>query len=564
MPAWKFFITVAETGLFSSLTVVYNINEQVYIDLDCSYDMIALQGNLEVTYNLNYNVFSDLEIIYLIREEVHSDVVIPYHLKYNVFGNLQALYSIRMMVYGSITIGPWALPLITKDLDVLYRLIGPIFGDLEVSYAIFDHPVYTDLEVGYSMRVVSDLIVSYKMITEPKSDLTTVYSMVTTVLSDLQVRYKLLDINPVYGDLKVVYVMDDPTSETVVTVLEASVEGTLIELDSISIDCDEDSYCFSLQAQVSTQNDWLACSPGSELDVNLNGEIFRFIIDSRNRVREFGNATYSIEGRSISAKLGEGYAQPITTTWDTATTAMTIVQELCDAAGILFESQVDDWPIPASRASSEGEYPNQIIARIADATGAILQTKPDGTLVMRYKYPVSPTQYDSITPDAYLTDLVDMFSVSESREVMPGYNSVVVTDQDYQASQKWTIKEISRDDIAGAVVLAVITYPFVDVVNLQTSNDPSQVSITYEGIVEEEVTETVEIVSGQASLASPAFDIISWSYPYTDLGTPYTEGSELYTEIVGQSLIQITYRTKWHQFRCTNTELGEVQFFTEE
>jgi len=340
----------------------------------------------------------------------------------------------------------------------------------------------------------------------------------------------------------------------------------ITDFRSISLDTDEDSYCISMKAELLDPDEWSLCTTGSEITIDINGTSFLFIIDNRERTRSFGETSYSIEGRSITAKLGEGNASQLYYEWESDQTAQSIVQGLCDDHSITLSWDILDWTIPANTLIAEGEYPIEVIRRIADAAGAILQTTPGGTLKVQPKYSVTPSHYYDAdqTPTITLDDADDIISISETKDLRSLYNAVILMNKDLDSDISYSIEEIDWDYDSKSVTLAVRVYPFQDSVELLSAGDPSLVSIVNYGEQTESVEEIIEIVEGQGSSEKPIFSVDSYSYNWDNLGSLEHDGTNLYTNVVGESLLNITYTTKYHKFVVTHDERTTTLFYTEE
>ncbi len=343
----------------------------------------------------------------------------------------------------------------------------------------------------------------------------------------------------------------------------------LRSVKSLNMSSDEDSYCLNFQAELSNAIDWTQCAVDTEVQVTLDddGSIvqFHFIVDERVRDRSFGQTTYNVSGRSITAILGEGKALSLTKTWEETQTAKSIVEELCVEVGLTLNWEILNWSIPAKTLVADGEFPIQVIQKIAEAAGAILQTEFDGrTLSVLYKYPVSPTNYENAVSELNITDVDDMFSVNETKEIKPGYNSVLVMDEDYTSSDALSIEEHSSG--VGWSVIKIYATPWQEEeINLIHAGDDSKVAITYEGIVDETIEqENVQVIDGKCSVSRGIHNLITYSYNYTDLGTlTISDDTNILTEIIGHSLMTIEYETKYHQFRLEHTEPIKTLFISE-
>jgi len=106
-----------------------------------------------------------------------------------------------------------------------------------------------------------------------------------------------------------------------------------IEALTLSITTDQNSYCLSFEAEIKRPEDFHLLDPGTEINITFYGTEYQMIVDERRRGQVFNDKTYHIQGRSITAKLGEGWGETITRSWS-GVMASAVVQELCTEVGL--------------------------------------------------------------------------------------------------------------------------------------------------------------------------------------------------------------------------------------
>ncbi len=336
-----------------------------------------------------------------------------------------------------------------------------------------------------------------------------------------------------------------------------------IEVISAEVTSDEGSYCFSFSASILRSDDFNHLKPGEDATLLFNDIVYKVIVDERSRSQSFGNKAYSISGRSITARLGEGWSDPITKVWE-AENASSIIQELCQEVGITSEYLATDWLIPKGVLSSNAEYRINVIQKIAEAVGAIVQSKPDGTLVILPKYKVSPVHIDTTAPDLVIASPSDVLSLSESYDVNPKYNEVVVMNM-ADTDDIYSIEIIENIDIFGRCKIAVYVYPFKETLQLFTSSD--SVNIVYQGVKQLAFyDEIIEIVNGSGSSSKVIKNLIGTPvYITNDLGIISYNASNIKTQEMGQSLIKISYFTEYHEFNVSTLDVDNpFQIYTVE
>jgi hypothetical protein len=330
----------------------------------------------------------------------------------------------------------------------------------------------------------------------------------------------------------------------------------MIDIDALSlkVTADQNSYCYSFEAEIKRPEDFHLLNPGKEINLVFYGTTYKVIIDERNRSQVFNEKHYSIQGRAITAKLGEGWGETITKSWD-GVMVSSVVQELCSDVGLTSLYLASDWLIPRGVLSVDNEYRINVLYKIADACGAILQTLPNGTLVVRKKYDTPPPNIHdaNIIPDIILGVQNDIISLSENYEVKPKYNEVVVMDMN-EDSESYSIFVIEEIESTGVCVLGVQVFPFRDYIEMLTSSN--SVNIIYEEKVIEQIDdEVVEIVMGEGSTSKPVKNILSSQFVDNDLVHFNIVGNKVTTEVKENSLILLTYETEYHKFRVRTTNI---------
>lgn len=236
---------------------------------------------------------------------------------------------------------------------------------------------------------------------------------------------------------------------------------------SLQIDIDADSWGWG----------WSASLPGNQLDnldrdapavpveleAQVNGVLWRLLVERIGTDRRFGQHRLSISGRGIAAEL----ADPIypAESRDNTAGAMT-AQQLADAAltsngvplGWTLDWQIADWLVPAGAWVHTGT-PMDAVTRIASAAGGYVQADPlTRTLHVLPRYPLLPWEWSTATPGLILPSAVTTREAVEYLG-MPEYNRVYVSGGDIGGVLgQVTIAGSAGDLPAEMVVDALITH----------------------------------------------------------------------------------------------------------
>ncbi|ANO57640.1 hypothetical protein [Vibrio phage vB_VhaS-a] len=222
---------------------------------------------------------------------------------------------------------------------------------------------------------------------------------------------------------------------------------------------------------------------------------------------------------------------------------------------------VSDWTIPEFRLAVQGQSPLQIANQVVKATGAVIQSLPNGEVEVVYDYPVSPPDYDLATVDHELNTYDHAFTLRTSLVPKDGYNIYMVTDTN-----------TTSGGLIDALDFEVISPSRVTITAYLSSDRPvtleattvETVSITTDGqssTIEE--TETLEVVAGKARTTRPIQSIVSTEFVSAPLsGLSYKEGS---TELnVGNArdygVLEITYNTTARKFQVSDIKSPKIQF----
>lgn len=217
-------------------------------------------------------------------------------------------------------------------------------------------------------------------------------------------------------------------------VITATIGGIAVDLLSFSIKTDMDSYCWQGNIDI-TAKDYekikhkLDVPRGSEPMVIavVNGKPLAFIAEEQQRSRKFAQKSYSLSGRSVTARLGADYAISQGGLIDQASYVSQIVaQQLNGLSVSLLDWGINDWLVPAGAYSVANKTPIAVIADIAAAGGGFVTSDPSqATLSVKPRWPVAAWQLASATPDVIVP--IDVISdISDKKRTNPRYNTMLL------------------------------------------------------------------------------------------------------------------------------------------
>lgn len=240
----------------------------------------------------------------------------------------------------------------------------------------------------------------------------------------------------------------DLWSYIVLNTVTATIGGIAIDPIDFNIKTDLDSYCWQGGIKISDKQYQkvkakLDVARGNEplVIVVVNGVSYSFIAEDISRNRVFGNYSYSISGRSSTARLGQDYAHSQGGTISQDLYASQIINmQLADLPFTLDRFEVKDWLIPAGTFNVSNQTPISIISQIAQACGAEAISdplEPKLSIIPRWKKPA----WEMATATADLVIPMGVVqSISDQKRVNPRYNTVTLIGRT-QGSEVYRARE---------------------------------------------------------------------------------------------------------------------------
>jgi len=339
--------------------------------------------------------------------------------------------------------------------------------------------------------------------------------------------------------------------------------GESLKPHHINIEIDEGEYAIKGEIHLADQNDFLLCKHiETEIIIPIDSTEYHLLVEGPRQSRpEWGRVEYYIPLASKTILLDSPYATPIDQEF-TGALASVIVAGLAAIKSITVIWQLIDWYIPIGVLTANNESPLSIIRRVVNAVGGILQSSPAGELICLPEYPISTTEWETVTPDFYLTDMDNFFSVDSTSDIREGYNRFLISDKVIDESGL-ILEQVDIDENTKDIYVYQVPWNSLERVILHTSGGV-WVSIVAEGITTEEITEIVEIIAGEGMTQKPFYSKVSHDYKETELGLiTINEDKTVSTELSQNSLVEVVYNTKYWKFRVRDAEIEKVQFFPE-
>lgn len=335
-----------------------------------------------------------------------------------------------------------------------------------------------------------------------------------------------------------------------------------IDYFSVTLSMDEGNSYWQSTCVLANPNEHPSFPVGGTFTVRVQGEDFKFIVDQKSiqkPERTSGgqpDKVVTISGISPSVQLAAPRATPITKTWG-ETTALTIAQEVLKDYPYVWE--ILDWPLRKNLFAVSSQTPLDIVNTLAATVGAVVESLPNGTLRIRYRFPVPVTQYGHSTCDVNLSEADDAYSSTEGFRSSKTYNRIRVS------SSNVTTQADRLEFAAGAFGfgrLLVYPSPWRDTFTIESTHTGTTISPALYN--ERTISEVIEIKASRGSVAYPIQAIVSSNYLTQNLGgVSFEQGSTEITTLAagdGYSLLQVTYKVRAYAFDVSGPTNESSQF----
>lgn len=230
---------------------------------------------------------------------------------------------------------------------------------------------------------------------------------------------------------------------------------------SLTIDSDSWTWSFSatMPADALSMIQRVDPSEPVEVELSINGNTYRALIESAVRSRTFKDWTLTVRGRGLGAVLDTPYAPQQVFLNTAPRTAQQLMEDALtvngQSIGWTLDWGITDWLVPAQAWSHQGSMMSAVNT-IAAAAGAYIQPHPTSQILrVLPKYPSAPWDWATVTPDYQLP--ADVMSVEGIEWVdRADYNRVFVS-----GVQHGVIGQVTRLGTAGDLVAPMVTDPLI-------------------------------------------------------------------------------------------------------
>lgn len=352
-----------------------------------------------------------------------------------------------------------------------------------------------------------------------------------------------------------------------------------IQILSATITADENSSVYQCEVELQNAYDYFNFEYDDDFILHVLGTTYAFVVDGRSLNRSIDDVGHAVSSAKLSGlsplcRYAAPRATPVTKVWNTSVMASAAVAEMVGAV----TWTIVDWMIPAFRLSAEKAAPLDVAKSIVEAAGGLLESKPDGSIVARPRWPVSVPLMNTTTPDHTLTEQV--IYVSEER---PSTDAVIdrIRISDSSAGFQDRLEfEVNKDNPFEGWLYAYPS-PWREGLRIATTRGSMiQLGALVEGTrtIEDRVAteteeatfaETLTFTAGQSSTAYPVMQLVAVEWLDENLCglivAPYSTTLEVTAAgtYQGYSLCKVSYITRYLKVPVvcqTSTTDIEAQF----
>jgi len=518
--------------------------------------------NLDQLYNFEEDLICSISQSYDLRENLLCFIEQPYILTLTCFNLCQQQYGLQLLI--TLTQHYGDAKSITKFLEQYYSSSRNIIKILE---QVYGKEIRTIVQLQQAFTLIGNIVAS--------SDHS--YSITEhTVGAPLKLsqNYNLELLNSIVSGLRQNWNITSNILLNNTIDYKVTISGVQVPSENVNVNCDIEQHYIEGTFTLHKPDYFPLCIKKANVVITItvgsDTKEFHLLLWEKTRTTTVNSTIYTLTCRSQSVLLDSKYSPTLQKEFP-ANLASTTVVELAAIHSIpvswnVYESgQLVDELIPAGYLFANNEKPLAVIRKILEPLGAIMQSTPAGGLEIMHVYPKKVPSYQTETVDIDLKQDIRYENVSTTSEERSGVNTVYVSDQ-LTANSTYNLEEEVVSSIA-KYVKGFHTPWDSEEVYLDTSGGTS-VLIEYLGVVTENMHsidsevpyELIEFVNGSGHVSKPIYvrNTIEWVMDSLG-GITFAEDGTLTSEIPGESLLKITYTTKYHKWLVTSPNIKDVQ-----
>lgn len=243
--------------------------------------------------------------------------------------------------------------------------------------------------------------------------------------------------------------------------------------------------------------------------------------------------------------------------------ASQIARDLAAPFGIAVDWQMADGYIAAGKLAANNQTPLAMIAEIVHDAEGIIQSTPDGNLLIVAAEETAVPDYPAVTPAVTINARLERISTSEQKDEQKGYNRFVVSDQ-VAGGDRFNLEYEPID--AGAREIRLFIVPIAGRQFVLTHSSGAEVGIEPFGLASLNIPdELVEFKAGVGQTAKPLYGISAMAWQKANLGAiTFSEDGVLTAAVAGYSLLKISYVSRYHKWIGRSPNIEDIQFIAHE
>ena len=426
-----------------------------------------------------------------------------------------------------------------KEHTILWNSVGSSFtikshntlwNSVGSSFTIKSHDVFW----SWQPQTIKAHTTFWKSIIEITTSHEVKWSDSTNLPTSHTTYYRSVDLSPIYI-FNDIYVL---------------INNKRIEINFVNITADEQSPYYQGTMELTDPQNYSLFPRNTAYIVVLLDVEFHFIVDRRELSRTVdaeGNilTNITISGLSPLSNYDKPRSTPLTKTWESALNASTIVTELLGTV----TWNLIDWQIPAFRLAADNATPLTIAKQVVNAVGGVIESQPDGSVVIRSLWPTPINEIAITTPEHTILDRI-IFNVKESPANDEWLNKVRILDIEgsYQDQMEFIKDELNPWN----GVLNVYLSPWRENTRVVTTR-PSVILLGDREEKTEEIIETVTFVNRTSNTSHPIMQLQNVTWLDENLGSVVTSNYSVTLkagngQYQGYSLAKIVYTTRYWQY----------------
>lgn len=474
----------------------------------------------------------------------------------------RSFYTLQPAISGSITAIHRTSYAIRASVSAAHRsrygLLAPVAALHSTVYSL---DAYNPVSVAFDLPAPFGLERSFELVYHLVGTVQAAFNLVAPLSVSVErswsLPYDLVDGAVAQRAFSVVYSLIDGAPLIGSDTITAIVDDEAIELaDESSIWMSEGDGLWKGTLVLAHPGDAHRFHFNKALVVSFCGMTFNVMVDTKQVSRTTPAGTKVSVGVVSPAAIHRApRAARVSRVYDEDQSARTIVEGLIGPV----EWRIQDWLIPANRLGMEDATPMDVVDRIMEATGAVIESYPDGTLYVRYRFEVPLEQYPTTTPDHVFTEQDDLFSVDEQNEYYEIADRFRITDIEATFGDRIEFEPDDNSGLAGQ--LHAFPSPWRAFELFHTGPLAVSLSAGVERLIEKE--QQIEIVNGAGTLGYPIHSIDDVEWEVVDLGgLSFAPGSTTVQAALadGTSLCTVRYTTRAMVYETSAPQELAVQF----